>query len=383
MNNQWSAAGGNNEWLNFSISKNDTKETAQYRVYQACGWDTLVRPVSNDPRDGERSTLRARLYHEELKSVAPAKDEDAPIELPGNAQDKLQITWSTSMASPQALSYSIQLINLHGQNVYYPQPFLLVAFVHKEWNITDANVIGQVTLPDSSIQAITFSDDGVAPDVLASDGEYSAIFSPSMNGIHTVNVQFDNNAGTAKYTALGFQPAVAPDGTPQGAPALVLVGENFLLSRSLQIAVSNAVADDYGNTPSLGRLMYADNQPLSGKIEAPGDVDTFKVISPSSGATVLRVTNLSFGMNPRMRILKSDGTTVMFDFTLAEKHSCNGYLFVALGVLPPGSTIYAQVMDTNPGASGGVYDFSVGAPVDTDQVCSADLNYLYIPMVRR
>ena len=73
MNNQWQAAGAvpDYDWLNHTTSDNYQADTAQGRVYGASSWETLVRPVGDDPRDGDRATLPLRVRYDALVGVEP------------------------------------------------------------------------------------------------------------------------------------------------------------------------------------------------------------------------------------------------------------------------------------------------------------------------
>lgn len=94
MNNgDLAAVTGDLDWLNFSTSLNDTKDTAQYRVMGASGWDTLVRSPNEDPASAEESSP-PRLYHSELAAVAPQPGQSPKIDLPDpSARSELQIVW--------------------------------------------------------------------------------------------------------------------------------------------------------------------------------------------------------------------------------------------------------------------------------------------------
>ncbi|MCP4348077.1 MAG: VWA domain-containing protein [Desulfobacterales bacterium] len=101
MNSQWKAIDGNYEWLNFSTSLNNTEDTAQHRVYDASGWETLARSLSEDPRDGQLSNEPVRLYHSELEEVAPEAGQAPSVELQWpegqgqtEARDKLDFVWA-------------------------------------------------------------------------------------------------------------------------------------------------------------------------------------------------------------------------------------------------------------------------------------------------
>lgn len=109
MNDQWNARGGNYEWLNFSTvmsyekSGGGTRETAQYRVYGASGWETLARPTSNDPRNGPRQSLPERIHYPELASVAPGDNEDSTIDLPDSPRSDLNIVWISEDVTSQVV----------------------------------------------------------------------------------------------------------------------------------------------------------------------------------------------------------------------------------------------------------------------------------------
>jgi hypothetical protein len=70
------------------------KSKPAYRAYQASAWDTLRRPVSQDPRSGSLSSLSTRLYYADLAAVAPAAGQLPSIELPAaqaTARDQLHM----------------------------------------------------------------------------------------------------------------------------------------------------------------------------------------------------------------------------------------------------------------------------------------------------
>lgn len=104
MNDQWDAIGGHYEWINFSTANSygASDETAQNRVYGASCWETLARPVSSDPRDGQRATLPVRIHHPELAAVAPTGTNDPNIDLPDtDARSELEIVWGSCQVAYQ------------------------------------------------------------------------------------------------------------------------------------------------------------------------------------------------------------------------------------------------------------------------------------------
>lgn len=380
MNRQWNAyssSGDNFNWLNFSIAKNNTKKTAQHRVYGASAWETLIRPVADDPQDGERSAQADRVFYSELGDVDPEGNQDSSIELPGDARSVLRIVWPGSSATVQSkalqsgLPFEAQLSSVLGQNISYPDPILLMAFVHKDWMITDMDVQGSVQLPDGSTKYVTFSDDGNAPDALKGDGVFSAIIGYEEDGIYSVQVQFSNDAGTAKFVTAGVAPAVGIDGAVS-LPESIPVAGNFSLSKMLQISVSNTTYDDYGNVPSDAASIAADNVPVSGKIDYARDKDVFRLTTLDSGGTYIRVSNLALGMNPNLRIFGPDRTTILFEAELDD--SFKEYVFIPLAGVSPGTVVYAEVSDTSSAASGGLYEVSAGAKLVSDSYSSFDLS---------
>ena len=75
-------------------------------------------------------------------------------------------------------------------------------------------------------------DDGTNGDAVAGDGLYSAILSYSENGIHTVQVDINNNALNAQFTTDAFQPAhpvATEEGNTPPPPILPWLKSSFLI----------------------------------------------------------------------------------------------------------------------------------------------------------
>lgn len=96
----WPGQEGRFEWLNFSVDGPDNRNTAQYRVYEATGWETLARPLSEDPRDGRRTTTPQRIFHPGLANLDPGPI----IMLPWHqdtARKDLDIVWASGESTFQ------------------------------------------------------------------------------------------------------------------------------------------------------------------------------------------------------------------------------------------------------------------------------------------
>jgi len=98
---QGSTYNGDFNWLNFDTNINNTRNNAQFRLYNASGWDTLARPASADPRDGDRTGYNVRIAYPELAAYAPPPGQAPHIELPegrASARSDLQIVWIDAAA---------------------------------------------------------------------------------------------------------------------------------------------------------------------------------------------------------------------------------------------------------------------------------------------
>jgi tripartite motif-containing protein 71 len=377
MNSQWNATGGQYSWLNFSSAANYSTRTAQYRVYRASGWETLIRRPELDPRDGVLANYPIRLYHPELRNVAPASGQLPRIDLVSGhqARSMLRIIWEQPAgASLASADVTAGLFTLEGNNVVYPQPVRLIAALRRTLPIAGATVRGEVVLPSGQTQSLTFRDDGVAPDALADDGQYSALFVPTQNGQHQYRVTFTNPTQAAVEVYNGLHLAPPPPGYQPDDSLLspVPVTENFTVSAQTTVVVSGVRSDDHGNNPGTASLLNTDNLDQWGHIEQPGDRDLFRITVAQDMTIVVRVTDLAAGMQPRLRLLAGDGTTPISALLLAKNYPALVYTARA------GSMIYAEVSHVDPAASGGVYRISAGSAIASD-----GLNQVYIPVAIR
>jgi len=123
MNHQWSAAGRNYEWLNFSIPNQghtidadfapfeNRRQSAQHQAYEQSCWETLSANSAGDPvntpyQDKWRGHYGTRVYYPELITVAPSgtnppridlSSTDNPASLPSRRE--LNVIWmSTNVA---------------------------------------------------------------------------------------------------------------------------------------------------------------------------------------------------------------------------------------------------------------------------------------------
>ncbi|MDW8215178.1 MAG: choice-of-anchor X domain-containing protein, partial [Roseiflexaceae bacterium] len=379
MTSPWWAHGGYYEWLNFSTSLNNTRRTAQHRVYRASGWETLARSPDADPRDGVLSSYPRRLYHPELMSVAPPAGQAPRIDLTAGHQARslLRITWNANTAS--LASAPDVIASLHALNVsavMYPEPIRLLAVLQRTHPIARATVDGVVQTPDGQRLPVTLRDDGVAPDLAAEDGVYAGMFLPVANGEHRIEVVFSNPNGAAVETSDSGAPAPPPPGTTPAPPSPHPLTMPFTATAQLVVAVTGVQSDDHGDAAARATDLPASNRDAWGRIERAGDRDWFRITAPGPMYLVVRTTSLAQGMQTCLRLLDADGTT-----ELVQVHG-NGQTAAPyphlIYYLNTGRTVYAEVRHCDPTASGGVYQVSAGAAISSDQI-----QMVHLPMVIR
>jgi len=381
MNLHWAAVSGNFNWLNFSVVKNIGGDTAQRRVYEASGWETLMRQPSEDPRSLRQLALPRRGYYPELASVAPDTGEDSSLELNTTptsvTRGALNITWvepAITANGPQAaFNYWATVSSVTGSEVTYPQPVLLVASVAASDPIAQATVLAAAVTPEGGSVPLLLLDDGTPPDAVADDGFYSGYMPYPQNGTYTVTATFDNQAGNAFFTQLSAAPSVGPNGETF-TPTFTPVGEDFSATAVLTVEVSGVQADDHGDTPETATLTAADNVDVPGRMDRAGDADVFKVVPSHTGWLSIRMSNLGLGMEPHIRLLTANGTTVLGDFTVTP--TAASYFFTWLEATA-GQPFYVEVTHVDSSATEGYYDVSVGQPLLNEH------SELYLPMMIR
>ena len=379
MNDQVNAINGDFNWLNFSISKNNTKKTAQHRMYKASGWETLVRPLSEDPRTEEIQAVFERYYYPELSGVAPIEGQNPSLELPNaqsQARSELNIQWINSRSNLMDASnaFYAKVGSITGNQIEYPQPVVLVASVWQDYLIAQTGITASVVPPSGSPFGLTFRDDGLAPDVLADDGLYSSLMPYNQGGVYTVSVSFDNDADTAKFTRYAFLPTSGPNGE---TPDLTLqpVGINFHHVATTPITIVNFSPDDHSDTAQTATNLQADNVDVPGRIDRSSDVDMFKVIPTETGRVIVRVSDLAFDMKPNIQILGADGQTVVDEFNFTSQN--NGYFFTSVNA-QANQAFYIAISHSDQDADTGLYDVSVGSPLTGSPESGSSI---YLPMV--
>lgn len=255
---------------------------------------------------------------------------------------------------------SVELLN--GETITYPDPLVVRALLQKALPIAGAIVTATVILPDGTVQPVSLHNDGTAPDQVAADGAYSAILDYTQNGTYLINVQFDNSAGVAEETNRGV--AFAPDDGQTVIPDPTPVGENFMRVAQTHVQVTGVRADDHGDTPPTATHLFADNTDIPGRIDRPGDKDVFTLTASSDGQIVVRISGLALGMEPVLRLLAADGTTMLEEVTFAPDKQ--DYMYT-LQAVKAGEVRYAEVSHLDGTATSGHYTVSAGPALSRER----------------
>ncbi|MGC8863134.1 MAG: vWA domain-containing protein, partial [Armatimonadota bacterium] len=280
-----------------------------------------------------------------------------------SASGPVNVSYRATATPADQATYTVALASLTGYNVTYPAPIVLLATLEKGLPISGAVVTARVKAPNGDVSDLSLRDDGVPPDAIANDGSYSAIFDYNQNGLYEIEVSMDNSSGLAQYTYAGMQMAIDANGNSGNVPPAP-VGEDFMRFARLQITTSGLASDDHGNDPDHATPIQPNNADHIGKIDSAGDKDVFSFTAPG-GPVVVRVTDFALGMDPKLRIIGSDKTSVIKEGDLTNAATGNGYL--ALTISPvAGSTVYAEVSHTDNTAAGGTYALSAGSSIPGD-----------------
>lgn len=281
-------------------------------------------------------------------------------------------------------TYHAAVISQAGAFVTYPEEIVLVAELSRGARIAGAGVTAWAEGPDGAYVDLTLLDDGVAPDVLADDGQYTGFLPYDQPGDYDVTVIFDNIAGAAFYTQAGMADALDPSTSP--------VGDDFDRFAEIAILVDDYAGDDHGASDSDASDLLGDNSDLPGRIDTAGDVDRFRIASPealpdlprdavfaaaANAATeryILRLTHFAFGMDAIVRVTTSSGTKEYATGQLAY----DAYWTLPLD-LAPGEVVTVDVLHKNGQSAAGQYDISFGKPLLGESAGAT----LYLPHVQR
>ena len=283
------------------------------------------------------------------------------IQTTENTGFEIEFIWVVS-GTQAGVGYTLTSGTSDGvREIEYPDPFILRSSLVKDLPIINAIIEATVTAPDGSSTAIAMNDDGVPPDNVAGDGEYTAAINYDQAGVYEVSVRASGQAGVAMQDGQSLEPAPGVNGDLIQPDPSTPVGEDFERFVRFQIETKNVVSDDHGNTPGTATVLSATNEGTTpGKIETPGDVDVFQIMPQQLTELVVRVSNLAFGMNPMMKVTDSLDVTII-EGSLDTSSSQAGLLSLKFPAIAT-ETYFVHI--THQDASGtGYYEISAGGSI--------------------
>jgi hypothetical protein len=253
------------------------------------------------------------------------------------------------------VTFGVALQSAQGDVIQYPEPLVVVATINQGLPITDAEIEAVYFTPDGQSNPLILRDDGVDPDRLAGDGTYTGFIHYLQEGEFGVTARFTNDNDTAAFTYIGL--GMAPgdeDATIPSEPGKV--GENFVRIQQTQVRVVGLRDDDHGETARDATHLFTGETPVAGRIDAAGDKDLFHVIAPEDGTLRIQINSLLNGMEPQVRLLASDGLTVVETATAQDET-----LELSQSVRA-GDTFYIEVAHQDRTATQGNYVINAGVP---------------------
>jgi hypothetical protein len=267
--------------------------------------------------------------------------------------------------------YDLTLDLLGGSTVHYPEPIVATATVSRERPIQGLGITATLKPPSDALRSVPMNDEGREGDGVAGDGVYSAILGYEEDGLYSLQVAVNNDAGTGRFTYAGLQPSPDLNGKEPEIPDFPPLGENFQRVANLQFSVEGLTAsggDDHPDQPP-GTPVAADNTDVAGRIDRLGDVDYFQIHGIRTDTPlIMRVANLAQGMKPLLTLFRADGSTRIAQGDLTDASSARGYLFLTVppADLDPSGVLVARVTAAD-GAIGGTYEISAGSGIASDQ----------------
>jgi subtilisin-like proprotein convertase family protein len=129
-----------------------------------------------------------------------------------------------------------------GPSVTKPGPVVIESRLTHRQPVTGATVTSALTF-GSTVISLALADNGVAPDLVAGDGVYTTVFTPTANGSHSLLVQFSNPNLLARETYFGANISPIPAGGQGVIPADAVLGENFSRSQTIQFSIDVPLPD--------------------------------------------------------------------------------------------------------------------------------------------
>jgi hypothetical protein len=193
---------------------------------------------------------------------------------------------------------------LAGNRISAPEPLILQLQVNGDYPVSGLAITATVTTPAGVREAVSFRDDGIAPDSVANDGSYHALYGYAGDGAYRIRAEIGSTAFSA-YSTLGVQSSIGPNGEER-PQQLIPLGYAFQRLAETTVIVSGAQTDDHAG--SAVRELPSDGSVQYGRIERADDVDRFTVTVDAD--TVITLTDTAYAAQVTLTVLTADGQPV-------------------------------------------------------------------------
>ena len=233
--------------------------------------------------------------------------------------------------------------SLYGDVLRYPTPMVLQASISAGDNLHGVpTMTGSLVAPSGATESIVFKDDGVLPDPIAGDGDYTVSVDYSESGEYLVLLEANGRTGTHVQTNQGSVLAPAIGFLSSESPAVVAPvpwTEPFDRTTEWSLIVIDARPDDHSADFLSASGVALGNLEQPGRFETIDDVDYFTFNTGNFDTATVRITNIGENLSDYHILISGLGPGGLFDiwggtFEQRIAESPTGYLFNNFEVFP-------------------------------------------------
>ncbi len=242
----------------------------------------------------------------------------------------------------------------------YPDPILVVAEVTRNYPISGLTVDATVTAPDDTVSILPLYDDGISPDAVAEDGQYTGAISNYMDGNYQFEVFASNDTGSAVETSKGV---ALKNGT---SSVTIPIAEDFAAMEATNLTASGVAAFIPNTIIGAAVELAVNGNKISGIIENDEDISYYYFNTVAGSSYTIYTSGL---FNDTMKTLVTIYDSDKLDIPIAEdSDSMNNISAKIIHKADVDGVIYVTVQHGSPGT--GTFDIAVRETQATDSMDS-------------
>jgi len=262
----------------------------------------------------------------------------------------------------------ITIESLYGPQLEYPTPMLLQASLSRGDNLNSGDTLsGTLHLPSGGTENVTFRDDGVFPDPVGGDGDYTLQYDYSVDGEYRLEINVDTRITPFMQSNLGSVMAPAEGSIPYNpatVPAVALT-EPVLRTKVFTMVVSDSRPDDHSGDYREATEVELGNLETPGRFETINDLDYFKFNAGEFETATVRVTNVGKNISDYAILVSGLNVGGLFDvwggtFSELNPNSSTGYPYNNFEVFE-GQDYYISIQNLSGETEHTNYQVSVGS----------------------